>query len=236
MLPDLSTLLIVCPLVFLGGFVDSIAGGGGLITLPGYLIAGIPPHLAIGTNKLSSDMGLAVVPVAAAFAGSLAGAAAALMVPASVFQIILLCCLPLSAVIVLRKKSLEPEHQDMPPMRRRLLLGLCAFVCGAYDGFYGPGAGTFMLLAFSAVAKLGVRDAAGQMKIVNFSSGMAALVTFAAAGEVNWALGLSAGVFGVAGHYIGSGLVMKNGSRIVRPIIALVLLLLFIKTAWDYLA
>ena len=125
MLPDLSTLLIVCPLVFLGGFVDSIAGGGGLITLPGYLIAGIPPHLAIGTNKLSSamgmcistirlwrggfiDMGLAVVPVAAAFAGSLAGAAAALMVPASVFQIILLCCLPLSAVIVLRKKSLEP--------------------------------------------------------------------------------------------------------------------------------
>lgn len=253
MLPDLSTLLIVCPLVFLGGFVDSIAGGGGLITLPGYLIAGIPPHLAIGTNKLSSamgmcistvrlwrggfiDMGLAVVPVAAAFAGSLAGAAAALMVPASVFQIILLCCLPLSAVIVLRKKSLEPEHQDMPPMRRRLLLGLCAFVCGAYDGFYGPGAGTFMLLAFSAVAKLGVRDAAGQMKIVNFSSGMAALVTFAAAGEVNWALGLSAGVFGIAGHYIGSGLVMKNGSRIVRPIIALVLLLLFIKTAWDYLA
>ena len=231
-MPDLSTLLIVCPLVFLGGFVDSIAGGGGLITLPGYLIAGVPPHLAIGTNKLSSAMGMcistvrlwrggfidmrmAMVPVAAAFIGSLVGAAVALMVPASVFQIILLCCLPISAVVVMRKKTLEP---------------------GTYDGFYGPGAGTFMLLAFSAVAKLGVRDAAGQMKIVNFSSGMAALATFAAAGEVNWILGLTAGIFGIAGHYIGSGLVMKNGSRIVRPIIGLVLVLLFAKVAWDYLS
>ena len=252
-MPDLSTLLIVCPLVFLGGFVDSIAGGGGLITLPGYLIAGVPPHLAIGTNKLSSAMGMcistlrlwrggfidmrmAMVPVAAAFIGSLVGAAVALMVPASVFQIILLCCLPISAVVVMRKKTLEPEPEEMTMLRRWTLLGICAFICGTYDGFYGPGAGTFMLLAFSAVAKLGVRDAAGQMKIVNFSSGMAALATFAAAGEVNWILGLTAGIFGIAGHYIGSGLVMKNGSRIVRPIIGLVLVLLFAKVAWDYLS
>lgn len=111
MLPDLTTLLIVCPLVFLGGLVDSIAGGGGLITLPGYLIAGVPPHMAIGTNKLSSAMGmfistirlyrggfidmrLATVPVAAAFVGSVVGARIALMLPASVFQIILITVYP----------------------------------------------------------------------------------------------------------------------------------------------
>ena len=117
-----------------------------------------------------------------------------------------------------------------------LMLGLVSFACGAYDGFYGPGAGTFMLLGFAAAAKLGVRDAAGQMKIVNFSSGIAALVLYAATGHVDWVLGALAGCFGITGHYIGSGLVMKNGGRIVRPIILTVLAILFVKTAWDYLA
>ena len=126
MLPDLTTLLIVCPLVFLGGLVDSIAGGGGLITLPGYLLAGVPPHMAIGTNKLSSAMGMAistvrlyrggfidlkmsVVPVLSAFVGSLVGARIALMVPPSVFQIILVLCLPVAAFLVMRDKTLSPD-------------------------------------------------------------------------------------------------------------------------------
>ena len=251
--PDLTTLLIVCPLVFLGGLVDSIAGGGGLITLPGYLLAGVPPHMAIGTNKLSSAMGMAistvrlyrggfidlkmsVVPVLSAFVGSLVGARIALMVPPSVFQIILVLCLPVAAFLVMRDKTLSPDGEEMEQKKRWLMLGLVSFACGAYDGFYGPGAGTFMLLGFAAAAKLGVRDAAGQMKIVNFSSGIAALVLYAATGHVDWVLGALAGCFGITGHYIGSGLVMKNGGRIVRPIILTVLAILFVKTAWDYLA
>lgn len=144
MLPDLTTLLIVCPLVFLGGLVDSIAGGGGLITLPGYLLAGVPPHMAIGTNKLSSAMGMAistvrlyrggfidlrmaVVPVIAAFAGSLVGARIALMVPPSVFQIILVLCLPLAAFLVMRDKTLSPEGEAMEEKKRWLMLGLVSF-------------------------------------------------------------------------------------------------------------
>lgn len=253
MFPDLSTLLIVCPLVFLGGLVDAIAGGGGLITLPGYLLAGIPPHLAIGTNKLSSGLGMCVstarlyrggfidlkmaaLPVAASFLGSIAGARFALFLPADLFQIILVCALPLVALLVMRKKTLAHETVPMDKRRRLTILGLCAFFCGAYDGFYGPGAGAFMLLGFAAFAQLGVRDTAGQMKIVNLASGLSALAVFAAAGEVDWLLGAAAGLFGIAGHYIGSGLVMKNGSRIVRPIILTVIALLFIKTAWDYLS
>ena len=221
MLPDLTTLLIVCPLVFLGGLVDSIAGGGGLITLPGYLLAGVPPHMAIGTNKLSSAMGMAistvrlyrggfidlkmsVVPVLSAFVGSLVGARIALMVPPSVFQIILVLCLPVAAFLVMRDKTLSPDGEEMEQKKRWLMLGLVSFACGAYDGFYGPGAGTFMLLGFAAAAKLGVRDAAGQMKIVNFSSGIAALVLYAATGHVDWVLGALAGCFGITGHYIGS--------------------------------
>ncbi len=250
---DFTSLLIVCPLVFLGGLVDAIAGGGGLITLPGYLIAGVPAHLAIGTNKLSSSMGmcistvrlyragfidpkLALVPVAAAFVGSIVGARSALLVPEEVFQLILILCLPLVAFLIMRKRSLDNQTREMTTYRRWMMLALCAFVCGGYDGFYGPGAGTFLLLAFSNFAGLGIRDASGQMKVVNLSSGLAALVSFGMAGEVDWVLGAAAGVFGIAGHYIGAGLVMKNGSRIVRPIIFIVLAILFAKTAWDYLA
>ena len=250
---DLVTLAIVCPLVFLGGLVDSIAGGGGLITLPAYLMAGVPAHLALGTNKLSSGLGmamstwrlyrggfidvrLAAIPIAAAFIGSLAGARAALLVPESVFELILITLLPIAAVLVMRRKTLEPDVKAIDPVKQKRLLALCAFACGAYDGFYGPGAGTFMLILFSAVAHLDVRNAAGQMKIVNFSSGVAAFATFALAGEVNWALGFIAGAFGIAGHYIGAGLVLKNGAKVVRPIIGAVLLMLFAKTAWDYFA
>lgn len=250
LLPDFTTLAIVCPLIFLGGFVDAIAGGGGLITLPAYLLAGIPPHLAIGTNKLSSaigmtistvrlyrggfiDLRLALWPVLAAFVGSLLGAQIALLVPERVFQILLIICLPLAALVVLRKKSLDPSGQALATRTRLMRLAFVAFVCGLYDGFYGAGAGTFMLLGFATIAKLNIRDAAGQMKVVNLSSGLAALVTFAATGHVDWALGLITGVFGIAGHYIGSGLVMKNGTQIVRPIIMVVLAILFVKTIYD---
>lgn len=247
-----SELLIVCPLVFLGGLVDAIAGGGGLITLPAYMLAGVPPHLAIGTNKLSSGLGmatstirlyragyinlkLAAVPAACAFLGSLIGARIALLVPSSIFQIILVALLPIAALLVMRRKTLEPAPSaSISPKRQTFLLGLFALICGAYDGFYGPGAGTFMLLLFAGAAKLAVRDAAGQMKVANFSSGLAAFVMFAMAGQVNWVLGAAAACFGIAGNYIGAGLVVKNGSRIVRPIIGVVLVLLFAKTAWEY--
>lgn len=243
--------MIVCPLVFLGGFVDAIAGGGGLITLPGYLLAGVPPHVALATNKLSGALGtgistfrlyrggyidlkLALVPVMVAFFGSMLGARLALMVPATVFQMILIVCLPIAALFVMRKQTISSIGQAMDISKRRLILGLCAFACGTYDGFYGPGAGTFMLIGFSVLGQLGIRDAAGQMKIVNFASGMAALAMFAYAGKVDWMLGLIAGVFSVTGHWIGAGMVMQNGTRIVRPIILGVIALLFVKTAWNY--
>ena len=248
---DLMQLLVVCPLVFLGGLVDAIAGGGGLITLPAYLMAGVPPHVAIGTNKISASLGtlvstyrfwrngfidlkLASVPSAAAFAGSVIGASIALLLPPEIFQVILLVLLPFVAALVLRPRTLEPVPVEMSLNRRWAILSLCAFACGAYDGFYGPGAGTFMLILFTAGGRMAVRDAAGEMKCTNFSSGLAALVTFACAGQIDWLLGIVAGVFGILGNYIGAGLVVKNGSRIVRPIIAVVLSILFAKTAWDY--
>ena len=213
---DFNTLLVVCPLVFLGGFVDAVGGGGALIAVPAYLLAGIPPHMAIGTNKLSSCMGkaasifklarsgfvdwkLAPLPVLVSFVGSYAGASIALNLPPEVFEIILLVLLPIVAAIVLRKRKHNSEHIDMPYAKRVGILSSCAFMCNAYDGFYGPGSGTFLLVSFSTLGGLDVREASGQTKVVNIAGAGAALVTFALAGQVDWHLGLIAGLFGIAG-------------------------------------
>lgn len=251
---DLITFLIVCPLVFLGGLVDAVAGGGGLIALPAYLIAGVPAHLALGTNKLSSAMGTVVsafrlwragflnirksLPaIVCSLLGSAAGAHLALLVPERVFELILVGLLPIAAFFVLSKRAVMSNDEGIITARKQfVILCISSLICGVYDGFYGPGAGTFMLLAFTLWAKMGVRSASGTMKAVNLASNIAAFATFALSGEVIWLLGLTAGIFGIAGHYIGAGLVLQNGTKIVRPIIGAVLAVLFVKTAWELLS
>ena len=234
--------------------VDAVAGGGGLIALPAYLIAGVPAHLALGTNKLSSAMGTVVsafrlwragflnirksLPaIVCSLLGSAAGAHLALLVPERVFELILVGLLPIAAFFVLSKRAVMSNDEGIITARKQLvILCIASLICGAYDGFYGPGAGTFMLLAFTLWAKMGVRSASGTMKAVNLASNIAAFATFALSGEVIWLLGLTAGIFGIAGHYIGAGLVLQNGTKIVRPIIGAVLAVLFVKTAWELLS
>ncbi len=239
--------LIVCPAIFLASFVDAIAGGGGLISLPAYLLAGVPIHAAIATNKLSSatgtafstarlvknkyaDMRIAAPSVLAALVGSVIGANAALHTSERILQIVLVILLPVIAFYVLTRKNLEPAKPfSLKTSTQYTIIVLSSFVIGIYDGFYGPGTGTFLLLAFTGLAKMDLKTASGNMKIVNLSSNVAALVTFIAAGKVLWTLGLAACAFSIAGHYIGAGFVMKDGTKIVRPIIIVVLILLFFK-------
>lgn len=241
------TYVIVCPMVFLASFVDAIAGGGGLISLPAYLLAGIPIHNAIATNKLSSatgtaistarlvrhkyaDMRLAPTSIAAALIGSFIGANVALHTSDRVLKIVLIVILPVVAFYVLKKKDLEPNNAACVSRReQKIIVTAASFVIGVYDGFYGPGTGTFLLLIFTGMAKLDVRTASGNMKLVNLSSNVAALATFIFAGKIVWGLGLAASAFSIAGHYMGSGMVMKNGTKIVKPIIIAVLILLFFK-------
>lgn len=240
--------LVVCPLVFLAGFVDAIAGGGGLISLPAYLIAGLPAHYAIGTNKLSSavgtsvstaryvknkyvDLGLAVPSVLLALAGSAIGANIALLMDEKIMKYILLFVLPFVAIYVFRGRSLKEDFHTKNISRRKAILIVCfaSLVLGAYDGFYGPGTGSFLLLIYTALAKMDIKTASGNTKLVNLASNVAALVTFLIHGKIILLLGLVAAVFSIAGHYIGAGMVIKNGHKIIRPIILIVLGLLFIK-------
>lgn len=245
---DFLPYLIVCPLVFLAGLVDSIGGGGGLISLPAFLLAGLPAHMALGTNKLCSAIGtsastirflkngfvkgkLAAASAVCALMGSALGARAALYVPEQVTQWMMLVSLPFIALFVLKNKNMGDNEKTWSlPEKKVYLIALAAsFAIGAYDGFYGPGTGTFLLLIFTGAAHMDMRTAAGNTKIVNLSSNIAALTTFVLHGRVVYPLGLAGAVFCMAGHYVGSGLVLKNGKKIVRPVILVVLCLLFLK-------
>lgn len=238
--------IIVCPLVFLAGFIDSIAGGGGLVSLPAYLLAGVPIHQALATNKFSSTLGtfvstgrllknkcfdwkLALPSIPLSLVGSYLGSTLALNTSDEILRIVLLIVLPVVAFAVLKKKNFSEEKGDIARGLQYFVVCLFAFVFGMYDGFYGPGTGAFLLLGFTALAKMDVRTASGNVKLCNLSSNVAALVTFLLAGNVVFLLGGAAALFSIAGHYVGSGLMLKNGSKIVRPIVLIVLALLFIK-------
>jgi uncharacterized membrane protein YfcA len=248
----LKMFLIVCPLVFLGGLVDSIAGGGGLISLPAYLLAGLPPHFAIGTNKLSSafgttvsavrfcrnkfvDWGTAIPSVFLALIGSALGANLALLLEEKVMKYVLIVILPIVAFYVLRSRRIKTKtsEDEVPRRKAYLIVCLASFLVGAYDGFYGPGTGTFLILIYTGLAGMDIKIASGNTKLVNLASNIAALVTFLMNGKIIFLLGITAAVFGIAGNYIGSGLVMKNGQKIIRPIIMIVLTLLFVKVIID---
>ena len=248
------TFIIVCPLVFLAGFVDSIAGGGGIISLPAYLFAGLPVHNALATNKLSSFCGstiatgrylknkcyekVFIVPtVIAALIGSATGARLALIAQDELLKKVLLVVLPVVAIVVVlrsrqKKTALTKSKHTRKPFSQKTQLFIAivaSFVIGMYDGFYGPGTGTFLMLVFAGILGFDERKAAGNTKCVNWASNAAALATFITGGKVLWVLGIVAAACSIAGNYLGSGLVIKDGGKYVRPVIVIVLVLLFVK-------
>ena len=244
----MKAFLIVCPMLFLAGFVDSIGGGGGLISIPAFLMAGLPPHAAVATNKLGAFGGLflstmrfirnkcisiklAVPSVLAAIAGSYLGAHLSLRVNEKVMTYILFIILPVSTFLVLNKKLFNNTGSDeiILNWRSYVTVTLAAFIIGGYDGFYGPGTGTFLIIAFTVFAKLSIKMANGQAKIINLTTNITSLIVFLLNGQVLIPLALAACVCNMAGGYIGAGLALQNGAKIVRPIILFVLGLLFVK-------
>ena len=178
----------MCPLALIAGFVDAIAGGGGLISLPAYFFAGLPPHAAIATNKLSSTLGtlvatvryalfgymvkrFVVAGVACGLVGSAIGANLALLADATVLTVVMLVALPPVAFLVFRSKNLDRfAERPLPPRLALAATALIALAVGVYDGFYGPGTGTILMLLLAAVAHQDVRTPAGTTKAINLAS------------------------------------------------------------------
>ena len=247
--------LIVCPMVFLGGLIDAVAGGGGLITLPAYLLAGLPAHMASGTNKCGNAFGTflstgrflkrgdvhkssAVAGAAGALVGAGVGAQLNLIMPEQMLYYIMLVVVPVMAVFLLLKRDFGQEDRSEELNRLQLMamaLGI-GLVIGGYDGFFGPGAGTFLMLAFTGLCRFDLLTASGNTKVANSASNLASLVTFALAGKVMWAVGIPAALCGIAGNYVGSSLALKGGAKVIRPMFFVVLALLLARLVYGLIA
>jgi len=245
--------LIVCPLVFLAGFIDSIAGGGGLISLPAYYMTGMPPHVALGTNKLSSSIGMVfstgtylrggyvykpLIPISivGALLGSWLGARSVLLLDEQVLRWIMVIAIPVLAIVIIFKKDLlVPEEREINRVKEQIIAAVVALTIGWYDGFFGPGAGMFLMLAFVGILKLEAVTACGNTKVVNFCSNIAALAVFITAGTVNYALALPGAAFAILGNVLGARLTVKKGAKLIKPIMLIVVLMLMITIVRDIL-
>ena len=242
----------LCGAAFLAGLVDAIAGGGGLVTLPALLAAGLPPQLALGTNKgqavfgavtsaasfwrrRSLDRERAALGFAAGFVGSWLGARAVLAVPPRPLRIIVIVLLLAAMAIVLLRRKVRPHPRVMTPARARAALIGIALGLGAYDGFFGPGTGSMLVVAFATVFGDTLTRASGNAKIVNLASNLAAFALFASRATVLWHLALPMAAANAAGAATGAHLAIRNGDRLVGAVVVVVVLAVAAKLAVDLL-
>ena len=248
----MTQLLILSPLIFLAGFVDAIAGGGGLISLNSYQAVGIRDQFALGTNKFSSFLGGTVasinyirtgnihVPslipsVLCALLGSYLGSSVAITLSGRAFNLIMLIATPIVALLVFFKKDYSKHQETEKSLAVYIALGaLIGLVVGFYDGFYGPGAGMFMQFGFIMIAGLEVKKACGNSRIVNWASNLAALFNFVRFGFVRYEIAVVCAAFSMLGNFMGSRLAIKKDVKVVRPVMLLVTGLLFVKLILDY--
>ena len=250
----LKTLLVVCPLIFLGGFVDSVAGGGGLITLPAYMMAGVPVHFAAGTNKVVNACGTATASLkffrsgkirlyaalcaaAGALAGGYTGAEIAKLLSEGLLKRLMLIALPAVALFLAVKKDFGQETAHKPhPRPYELAVSLAiGLLIGCYDGMVGPGTGTFMIMAFTALMGMDMVTASGCAKVGNLASNAAAAASFIIGGKVLWTLVLPAAACSMLGNWCGARYAIRGGGKKIRGMIFLVLGMLFAKLLYDLL-
>ena len=244
MSPGALELLLLCGAALLAGVVDAIGGGGGLITLPALLNAGFPAHLALGTNKGQSvfGSGAALLRYARAgmidgprarfgfplgFAGALGGAWLVTQVSAQdlkglVAALLVVAALALAAQPMLVTRRASTQERAVPGASRSRALVLSssvALLLGAYDGFFGPGTGTFLIAGGVLLLGQPIARASADAKVVNFASNLAAVALFASRGSVLWSVALPMALFQALGALLGAQLAVRGGDRLVRPVV-----------------
>ena len=244
-----QVLLFLFVAAFLAGFIDSIAGGGGMITIPAMLLAGIPPLETLGTNKLQALFGSGSASIAyargghvnlrgqlpmvfMAALGSVFGALLATMVPGDVLKAVLPFLLGAIALYFAVKPSISDidRHRRMTPFLFSMTL---VPAIGFYDGVFGPGTGSFLMLAFVSLAGYGVLKATAHTKFLNFGSNIGAFGVFLVYGVILWKVGIVMGVGQFAGAQIGSRFAMRIGARIIKPLLVITSLALAVRLLAD---
>ncbi len=244
--------LLCCLAYFLAGIVDSITGGGGLITIPVMMVTGVPVHGITGTNQCASIVGTgvaaskyiksgnvhmrsALITLPFAVIGSYIGAKLNLLVPEQYLRYFMTASVPVIGVFVLLNKNLgeTDRAEEKSPLFIFAVSALIGLVLGGYQGFYGPGGGLFFVLAYSAFLKLNLTRATGNTRFVVCLASLSSVVAYASSGAVIWPLAVPCTLFNIVGSYLGASLAIRKGSRIIRPIMICVVALLLIKLLMD---
>ena len=233
---------------FFAGIIDAVCGGGGLLSMPMFMAIGFPAHMVTGTNQCSIFFGAAtslarymkgrhihwptaLITGPLAVLGAFLGARLNLIMPERILEIIMIALIPVVTLVILMKPTFGAENHAEELTRARHLLSslFSGIVIGGYQGFYGAGSGTFFMLGFALLCRLDLTTASGNTKYVAFCANIASAATFALSGAVVWPAVLLATVTNVVGSYLGAGLAMKKGAKVIRPMFLFVLALLFVR-------
>ncbi|WP_366248789.1 TSUP family transporter [Terribacillus aidingensis] len=249
---ELDTILLIILFGFLAAFIDSVVGGGGLITIPALLFAGLNPAAAVATNKLAGTLGsftstlmfyrsgnldlksvMKFFPLS--FIGSMLGAWTVHVIDPALFKPLMLIMLIAVAIYTIIKKDWGSvsTYKRLTPKRLLIFAAVLTFI-GFYDGFLGPGTGSFLMFAFLFIG-LDFLRAAGSAKLLNFGSNVSALILFMILGQVHYAIGLIMGISGIFGSIAGSRFAIRRGSGYVRILFIVVTTVLIVKNVYDYI-
>lgn len=249
---DFSILIFLLGAGFVAAFIDSVVGGGGLISMPALMMTGLPPGVVLGTNKLASiccsstssisflrsgkmDLGLVKYLFPLSLIGSILGAYTVSLISPSFLKPLVVVMLVMVAIYTMLKKDWGDASTYQGINKRAGILGGCAaLLLGFYDGFFGPGAGSFLIFAFLMLG-FDFVTAAGNAKALNMASNLGAVATFLLAGSVNYLYGLSMGAAMIIGAIVGSRFAIAKGTSYVKPLFIAITTLLIGKQLWDIL-
>ncbi|HRX69672.1 MAG: TSUP family transporter [Candidatus Competibacteraceae bacterium] len=243
---DLATLLLLGAVALLAGFIDAIAGGGGMLVMPTLLSIGMPPHLVVGTNKLIGTFGTFSASLTfirkkllqpalwwamslSTFAGALLGAVLIYLMSAGVLKKLLPLAILLASAYLIWPRRVRPaivSVPEPPTTHPRSVQVTAGSLIGFYDGFIGPGTGAFWMATAMRLFRLDLVAAAGVARFMNFISNLTALLTFVALGNIDYVVGLSMGVLLMCGAFLGAHSAIRYGAPFIRPVFLLVVVLM----------
>ncbi|MDI4669882.1 TSUP family transporter [Pseudoalteromonas shioyasakiensis] len=249
---DPATWALLCAVALAAGFIDAIAGGGGMLTVPALLTAGLPPHLTLGTNKLAASFGSLTASVtyfrkklfnprfwAASILATAIGALVGTLVVDYLSIEFLNKLLPVVIILVacysLFGSLSTTEHNELPELdgKTKVKQWLQGLGLGFFDGLAGPGTGTFWTASNSLLYKMSLLLNCGLARSMNFVSNFISLITFVALGHVNFLLGITMGFFLMLGAWLGAHSAIKFGSKMIRPVFNTVVIVLALKLIYE---
>lgn len=240
---DTNTWITLCSIGFVAGMIDAIAGGGGMLTIPALLTSGLPPHMALGTNKLAASFGSFTASVAfykkklfnpkfwkyslySTAVGAVIGTIIVNYLSTEFLEKALPLIIVLTAIYTIFAKNVTKESVELPVKSKQLLIKQITqgLTLGFYDGVAGPGTGAFWMVSSTILYKINILISSGLARSTNFISNFCSLLTFIYLGHVNFILGLSIGVFIMLGAMVGAHFAIKLGSKFIRPVFAIIVI------------